>query len=109
MVRSSQNTRPWKSHDKVYNCQDYVYLVVVRYQDGNTFGTTYGYWNVHLVTTDQKEAVDRRADILNGTLPKAPGTNYHPWEGYFTHLEDVEIHAFKLKDDTPGGNITYHG
>ena len=92
--------------DKVYDCEDYVYLVIVRYSDGNTFGTTYGHWDVYLVTTDQKEAADMGESIRNNTLPKGARK---PWDGYFSSLEDVEIHAFKLKGESPGGRITYHG
>lgn len=92
---------------QVFNHPDYVYLVVVRYSDGGTFGHTTGYWHVSLVTTDRDEALKMETAIRANTLPKE-GV-YKPWEGYFSSLEDVEIHGFKISDTVAGGRIHFHG
>lgn len=63
-------------------------LVIVRYYDGSTFGTTYGYWDIVKVTNDIKVASQLQKDITEkkGKNPKG----YTPWDGFFGGFERVE-------------------
>ena len=68
-----------------------VYVVVVRYSSGDTFGNSNGHWHVEGAYTDKDKAFEVEAQINN---EKYEG--YKPWVGYFEGLEHVEIHEFKL-------------
>jgi len=72
-----------------------VYLVIVRYYDGGTFGRTCGYWKIMLCTTKQKEALKLEKSIRDGSYQKG---EYLEWNGYFAGLEDVEIHSLEIKE-----------
>jgi hypothetical protein len=65
-----------------------LFVVWVRYHDGNTFGTTYGYGTVEGVFADAitaQLAVDSiRADQWNSP------NGYCCWDGYFSGLDEVD-------------------
>lgn len=69
-----------------------VFLVVVRYQTGDTFGYSTGNWHIVGVFDDPEKAKETKKqindDLYNG---------YKPWDGYFEHLEDVEVHLMFLQ------------
>jgi len=82
-----------------------VFLVIVRYRDGGTFGSTTGNWHIQQAFTNPKEAKNLAASILDGSYEKKMDKkhgqygHYMPWVGYFSSLESVEIHSFKIKDN----------
>lgn len=88
-----------------------LYLLVVRYTTGDSFGTSYGnacFEGVYQ-TLDEVNVV---ADLINKDTSKyrkyienKKRTEYVriPWDGYFERLEDIEIHEFTLNADV--GNI----
>lgn len=96
------DTREIEVTDEVYNSST-VYLVIYRYQDGDSFGTSYGNWSVWAVTTDETKALKIASDIESGRLSKK-GT-YLPWEGYFNKLEGVEVHSFRVGKS---GRVIHH-
>lgn len=74
---------------------DKLYMAVVRYLTGNTFGSTVGMWHV----VGFAPTYDIAQLMLNGAVvPSKPGDyrNYKPWEGYFERLLDVEVHTLEL-------------
>lgn len=80
------------------NLNDRVFLLAVTHSDGDSFGTSHG--NVHFegVYSNVKDAKAVAKSIKNGTYE-----GYMPWDGYFSHLEDIEIHAMYVTetvDDT---------
>ena len=86
--------------EEVFNAER-VFLVIPRYQDGNSFGTTHGNWEVWAAIATEDEALKIREAIVEDTLTDA----YPPWKGYFSTLEDVEIHCFRIGKTT---NVQYH-
>lgn len=84
--------------DEVYAAAE-VCLVIPRYRDGDSFGTTHGNWCVWAAVTTEEEALRIAEDVNKTDNPRrssrTPGP-YRPWEGYFAHLEDVEIHSFRV-------------
>jgi hypothetical protein len=74
---------------------DYLYLVVVRYSDGDTFGQTSGHWTLAGAFKKKKEAQDLRTAILDKewppASPKRNATYCIPWDRFFGGLETVEI------------------
>ncbi len=70
-----------------------VVVVVVRFQDGDTFGTSYGNWHVVGAYLDEDKSV-----AIEDKIKSKKWKGNAPWESYFACLEDVEIHAFKLSD-----------
>jgi len=94
----SSNEHEVEVSDEVYaSCE--VYLVIPRYRDGDSFGTTHGHWTVWAAVTSEEEAL-RIAEDANKTdnpyrRDRTPGP-YRPWEGYFARLENVEIHHFRV-------------
>lgn len=74
---------------------DKLYLAVVRYFTGDTFGRTYGMWHVVGVAPTYKIA---EMMLTEATVPAEQGDykNYKPWEGYFEGLTDTEIHTMEV-------------
>ena len=78
-----------------------VWVVVARYSDGDTFGSTSGHWHIVKVCTDESQV---KAAVDDTNLPE-PDHNtifknkiWKPWWGYFASLEDVEVHEFTLQE-----------
>lgn len=85
---------------------DKVWLVIVKYTDGGTFGTTHGYWKVKGVFPTEEEAGHMSNQIYKGTLP-LPTYNYagrvcegaHEWTTYFASLDSVDILHMEIKGE----------
>lgn len=79
---------------------EYVYVVVVTYESGNTFGRSYGNVTVAFVTENPDDAVDAKEAIDKGWTdewrdhPNSCG--YAPWDGYFERVQSVNIEFFKV-------------
>ena len=106
----------YKVNDEVYNAQN-LYVVVVIYSSGDTFGRSEGELAVAFVTENSEEAIECRDAILeqeeyeyenryshrNKTgkkpkwddvfrdHPKSVCNGYAPWSGYFEHVTSVNI------------------
>ncbi len=86
-----------KVPDEVYNAP-YVYIVVVTYSTGDSFGSSYGNLAIAFITENPEEALEAKDVIENGDgwtdkwcdHPKS-ATSYPRWEGYFERVESVEI------------------
>tara|TARA_Y100000034_G_scaffold135253_1_gene206424 strand:+ start:1686 stop:2126 length:441 start_codon:yes stop_codon:yes gene_type:complete len=67
---------------------DKLYLVIVRYQDGDTFGTSYG--NHQIVAC---------YDTYDAAWACDPNkvAEYRSWDGYFSRWEGKEIYEFDMK------------
>lgn len=99
--------------DEVYAAEE-VFLVVVRYRDGDSFGTSYGNWTVFAAVATEEEALKISKSIEDGSLAKAVEAdqkkgvyNTHlQWVGYFSNLEGVEIHSFRVAQKPPDDNVS---
>lgn len=67
-----------------------IILVVVIYSSGDTFGTTYGNFEIVKGCSTLEEAKKLKSLIENDKY-KTNETNYLPWKGYFESLEAVHI------------------
>lgn len=93
-----------------------VYLAIVRYSDGGTFGRTVGYWEVMGAFKTEAEAVAMTTSIDKGTFKTDYphlARPYMPWEGYFSGLQGTEVHSFPILDISPGNGrhgtkVVYH-
>jgi len=72
-----------------------LFLAVVRYGTGDTFGHTTGAWYIVGVAPTREIA---QAMLKEETVPSVKGEyrTYKRWEGYFESLEDTEIHELDL-------------
>lgn len=91
-----------------------VYVVIVRYQSGDTFGTSYGNYEVMGVfdaidaARELAEAVDREANEtdVRGRVDRKfefdhdGKTYYKAWAGYFERFEGVEVHSVRIGETT---------
>jgi hypothetical protein len=66
-----------------------VYLAVIFYSDGDTFGTTYGLFQIAGIA-----ATPAGAKRLNKKALEEDA--YKPWEGYFSNLMSTEIFLLEL-------------
>jgi hypothetical protein len=66
-----------------------IYLAVVFYSDGDTFGTTYGLFHISGLSSTQKGAERLNKEALERN-------EYKPWEGYFSHLMRTEVYLLDL-------------
>ena len=99
---------------------DKVWMVVVRYQSGNTFGTSHGNWKIVGAFLDPeiarniseiiakypgenrwdsppaKKGLSHQESLRQELLPYLGENFYIPWIGYFERYENVEIHEMTL-------------
>mgnify|MGYP001609198866 CR=1 FL=1 len=89
------------------NIDKTIYVVVVRYYDGGTFGRTCGLWKVMGALRSKSEVkllVDLIKDETNSREKQqivAPFIcGFYPcWLSYFAGLEGVEVHEFQLSGE----------
>ena len=105
LVRASleRTTKSWYSEefeiDSEIRPQD-VFVVLVRYSSGDTFGSSYGHGHIEGVYFDKDKAMEVAETIENGTYNKK-GFNkrgYTVWEGYFESLESAQCYVMRLHD-----------
>lgn len=72
-----------------------LWLAVVRYGTGDTFGSTNGAWHIVGIAPTYQVA---EAMLEEAIKPSKEGeySSYKPWEGYFESLEGTEIHELRL-------------
>ena len=84
-------------NDKMID-MDHLFLAVVRYSTGDTFGHTTGAWYIVGIAPTY-EIAQMMLDEETKPSPKdshGRQLGYKPWEGYFKSLEDTEIHELRL-------------
>jgi len=82
-----------------------VAVVIVRYSDGDSFGTTYGYHKVFGVYLDDDVAMETAESISKGDYGAKQKDKCFAWMGYFANIEDVEVHSFRVRGNH---GVTYH-
>jgi len=120
------NANSWRNEDidsdEEVKSGDTVYLVVVRYSDGDTFGHStgnYSFWGAYKNVErakNLKELIKKDAELIKNRhaskkemiriqnkseklcnqimeLATNPYASKYNWHGYFNDLEDVEIHV----------------
>lgn len=101
---SLQEPSSWYKEPFEIECQDtpqVVYVVLVRYKDGDTFGNSYGHGHIEGVylSEDQAQKVVEsiREDkyVKKGVAKKF--ASYLPWNGYFNRLESVNYHPMMVR------------
>lgn len=70
---------------------DKLYIIIVRYTTGGTFGYTIGAWHIEGVYKTPKEAINIKTQIENNTYEGCK-----PWEGHFERLEYVDLEIREL-------------
>lgn len=79
---------------------DKVYVVVVTYSSGDTFGCSYGNIAIAFVTEDADEAIKAKKAVETDWSDKwrdhPKGVGYAPWNGYFEGVQSVEIQMFNV-------------
>ncbi len=68
-----------------------LFMAVVYFSDGDTFGKTYGYWSVEGIYGSRKEARERLKEVLD---PKYKG--YKPWDCYFGGYMSDDVIGLEL-------------
>ena len=72
---------------------DKLFVAVVRYSDGDTFGRTNGNWYIAGVAPTYKIA----SEMLKLEMtPSGKSEGIKRWEGYFSRLEGTEVHELRL-------------
>ena len=78
------------------NQPEEVYVVIVRYSTGSTFGHSDGRGHIVGVYESEEKAKEVSEKINTGKFKGKYG--YTPWTGYFERLEGVEIDCFDIKE-----------
>jgi len=76
-----------------------IYVIVVRYSTGDTFGRRNGAWTVIGAYVNEEQVVKIEKSIEDGSYNKG---HYVPWKGYFESFERIERHVFTLRTSAPG-------
>lgn len=69
-----------------------IFVLVVRYDTGDTFGRTYNAWTIPEIVLTKKEAKEICQAII---YDKYDG--YKPWEEYFEHFRSADYEMFELE------------
>lgn len=93
-IHASAPSGPHENCERaIYGCEsiapgDAAYVVLVVYEDGDTFGSS-GYWCVAAVcsTPESAHAVTLRCEGANDLDRPV----YRPWDGYFAHLNAATV------------------
>lgn len=82
--------------DKRLLVEDGLYIGIIRYRSGGTFGRTYGN-SLFVCAAKTKKTAQQQLDncILNGI----GRYGYKPWDGYFERLEDSYVEYVKFAED----------
>lgn len=87
----------WYKEPFDLDCQDLpniIYVVLVRYKDGDSFGSSYGNGHIEGIYSSEDEAQKIVESIRNKTYTK---NIYVPWEGYFNKLISVNYHPMMVR------------
>jgi len=86
------NTCFYESFEVPFDFLDYdtLFLVVFRFQTGDSYGITDGSFHLAGLARTHKEAELLGEKIFND--PK----EYKPWEGYFERFEEIEIYELQF-------------
>ena len=74
---------------KIVSPGDSMYILVVRYSSGDTFGHSCGHGYAE-GAYENKDTAELIAAMIEANT--YPSKGYLPWQGYFESLEGVEIH-----------------
>lgn len=85
----------FKSDEDIKPGED-AYLVYALYITGDTFGSDETWTPVALVR-DNKRAIEISGKCYDSTSISETDKGYKEWEGYFEHLQSVEIEKFTVK------------
>jgi len=69
-----------------------IWVVVVRYSKGGTFGRTNGAWNIIGIYKNAEEAKKVEASIHDNSY-----SGYKCWSGYFEELERVDVEQMTVE------------
>ena len=78
---------------------EHLYVVVVRYSSGSTFGSTHGHWYIEGAYKTYDEAEKIEIAISKGTGrydPEKKNRAYMPWVGYFESLEGASVERLDI-------------
>ena len=74
---------------------DKVYLAVIYYSDGDTFGYTSGYWEkVGVYPTEEYARMAIKRRISPYVKRKR---DYEPWDGYFSGIEGNDVICLEVR------------
>lgn len=75
-----------------------VFLAIVVYQDGDTFGTSHGNHEIIGGYTTRKEAEEVLSLVNKEGIDLAGYDGYTSWTGYFSGLEDKIVQKLDIED-----------
>lgn len=84
---------------------DELTFVIARYSDGDTFGSSSGHHSIIGVYPAEDPRIDSKVKwartpketLDKKTINKRHTYNYREWDGYFNHLEGVEVNTFTIQ------------
>ncbi len=80
---------------------EHLYVVVVRYSSGSTFGNTHGHWHIEgaYKSYEKAEKIERSISKDDGCYPSKKdykNRGYMPWVGHFESLEGVTVERLNI-------------
>lgn len=88
---------PFFKHSEPVSKETYesetVFLVIVFYDTGNTFGRRNGEWYLEGIYFDFNEALKVSENIENDTY-----VGHKPWQGFFERYSRVDVREFRVHD-----------
>lgn len=76
---------------------DEVFLTLVTYYDGDTFGSTSGYVSIAGVSASREEAEEIEKSIRDCTY-REKYDGFCSWNRYFAGVEDISVESFELQE-----------
>ena len=97
----------WYFEERELDCEEPprdVYVVLVRYSDGDTFGSSTGNGYIEGVYANKSQAMKVVESIRNDTYIGKGKRGYVLWKGFFNELELVRCYVMKLRKKPNGSN-----
>lgn len=93
-----EEPKAWYKEPFELDCKELpkvVYVVLVRYSDGDTFGNSYGHGHIEGVYLSEDDA-QKVVEAIRNDKYKSKET-YVPWVGYFNRLESANYHPMVVR------------
>lgn len=87
-------------YDDIYGYDDVepgkpIFVVAVVYTTGGTFGS-HGAWTIPAIKADLQDAYTAQRLCNADNNQKRTNRLYRPWDGYFEHIDSVEVESLIL-------------
>lgn len=100
LLKNRKNAKDWhieeiKVNKEIYESKN-CWMAIVRHTEGDTFGNSFGHWQIIDIKTSRKELPDNSKEAA---LERCKENNIYPhFDGYFSNFTDLEYYCLLIED-----------